>query len=42
MALMEEDDKDEDDEKGEYNGFCVFEKRICIYSDGGLFTADVK
>ena len=44
LAVKDNDegsDSDSDDEKGEYNGFCVFGKKICIYGNDGLFTADV-
>merc|ERR1712183_679871 len=41
VAVMEADDEDEDDDKGEYKGFCVFGKKLCIYGNDGLFTADV-
>merc|ERR1711970_312475 len=41
VAVMEEDDNEEDDDKGEYRGFCVFGKKICIYGNDGLFTAEV-
>ena len=44
LAVKDDDDDDDDDEekeKGEYNGFCVFGKKICIYGNDGLFTADV-
>jgi len=44
LAVKDDDDDDDDDEekeKGEYNGFCVFGKKICIYGNDGLYTADV-
>ena len=42
IAVKDEDDgSDDEDEKGEYNGFCVFGKKICVYGNDGLFTADV-
>merc|ERR1712241_1620970 len=42
LVVKDEDDgSDSDDEKGEYNGFCVFGKKICIYGNDGHFTADV-
>ena len=41
VAIIEESDNDEDDDKGEYRGFCVYGKKICIYGNDGLFTADV-
>ena len=41
LAVKDDDDDDEEKEKGEYNGFCVFGKKICIYGNDGLFTADV-
>eukprot|EP00092_Neocalanus_flemingeri_P022319 GFUD01024202.1.p1 GENE.GFUD01024202.1~~GFUD01024202.1.p1 ORF type:complete len:356 (+),score=87.45 GFUD01024202.1:96-1163(+) len=30
----------EDDDKGEYKGFCVYGKKMCVYGNDGLFTAD--
>merc|ERR1711942_19872 len=37
LAVKDEDDgSDSDDEKGEYNGFCVFGKKICVYGNDGL------
>ena len=32
---------DEDNDQGEYMGFCVFGKKICVYGNDGLFTANV-
>merc|ERR1712025_1269504 len=34
------DDEDEDD-RGEFRGFSVFNNKICVYGNDGLFTADV-
>merc|ERR1712083_212367 len=32
IAVKDEDEgSDDEDEKGEYNGFCVFGKKICVY-----------
>ena len=45
VAVLNDDDDDSDDEdhddKGEHQGFCVFGKKLCIYGNDGLFTADV-
>merc|ERR1712013_511410 len=41
VKYEDNDDDNEEDEKGEYNGFCVYGKKICIYGNDGLFTADV-
>jgi len=43
LAVVEDDDDadEEHEDKGEYKGFCVFGKKICIYGNDGLFTADV-
>jgi len=41
LAVIEEDDEDEENDRGEYRGFCVFGKKICMYGNDGLFTADV-
>jgi len=43
LAVVDDDDEDDDEheDKGEYKGFCVFGKKICIYGNDGLFTADV-
>merc|ERR1712002_1439476 len=42
IAVKDEDEgSDDEDEKGEYSGFCVFGKKICVYGNDGLFTADV-
>ena len=35
------DQENDEDDRGEYNGFCVYGKKICIYGNDGLFTADV-
>jgi len=34
------DDEDEDD-RGEFRGFSVYNNKICVYGNDGLFTADV-
>jgi len=34
------DDEDEDD-RGEFRGFSVYNGKICVYGNDGLFTADV-
>ena len=41
LSVIEEDDEDEENDRGEYRGFCVFGKKICMYGNDGLFTADV-
>ena len=32
---------DDEDDKGEYHGFCVYGKKLCIYGNDGLFTANI-
>ena len=41
VKTPDSDDNDsDDDEDDEYIEFCVFGKKICIYGNDGLFTAD--
>ena len=41
IIQAENNDDDDDGDQGEYKGFCVFGKKICIYGNDGLYTADV-
>ena len=34
-------DREADHDQGEYTGFCVYGRKICIYGNNGLFTATV-
>ena len=38
-AQAEDSESDNDDDFGEYRGFCVYGNRIVIYGNDGLFTA---
>jgi len=41
---IEDDDGDDsdDDDRGEFRGFCVYNNRICVYGNDGLFAAKVQ
>ena len=42
VKMEDYDDGDpDDDDFGEFRGFCVYGKKICIYGNDGLFIADV-
>jgi len=42
VKMEDYDDEDpDDDDFGEFRGFCVYGKKICIYGNDGLFIADV-
>ena len=38
----EEGNDEDDDDRGEFRGFCVYKNKICVYGNDGLFAADVK
>jgi len=46
LVTKSEDNDDgsdsDDDDRGEFRGFCVYNNRICVYGNDGLFAANIQ
>ena len=40
--VLDEKENEDDDDDGEFMGFCVYGKEICIYGNDGLFTTSFR
>jgi len=42
LADDEDGNDSDDDDRGEFRGFCVYNNRLCVYGNDGLFAAQVQ